>query len=130
MLIYNELVRHKCQQPLIQKGIAELDKQEKQRLLNLKKTQNQDDKNKKANNESDAKLAAHAAVTLMRMKHFDKVWPLLKHKEDPRVRSYLIHRMSKLKVDPEILIEQYKVERMTLSSELYCCALVSLVTPS
>ena len=40
-----------------------------------------------------AKRQANAAVALLRMNHPEKVWPLLKHSPDPRVRSYLIHRL-------------------------------------
>ncbi len=41
-----------------------------------------------------AKRQANAAVALLRMNQPEKVWPLLKHSPDPRVRSYLIHRLS------------------------------------
>ena len=40
-----------------------------------------------------AKRQANAAVALLRMNQPEKVWPLLKHSPDPRVRSYLIHRL-------------------------------------
>ena len=43
-----------------------------------------------------AKRQANAAVALLRMKQPGKVWPLLRHSPDPRVRSYLIHRLSPL----------------------------------
>jgi serine/threonine protein kinase/formylglycine-generating enzyme required for sulfatase activity len=43
-----------------------------------------------------AKRQANAAVALLRMKQPEKVWPLLKHSPDPRVRSYLIHRLGPL----------------------------------
>jgi hypothetical protein len=33
-----------------------------------------------------------------------KVWPLLKHSPDPRVRSYLIHRLSPLGVDAQTVL--------------------------
>ena len=36
-----------------------------------------------------AKRQANAAVALLRMNQPEKVWPLLKHSPDPRVRSYL-----------------------------------------
>ena len=41
--------------------------------------------------EALAKRQANAAVALLRMNQAEKVWPLLKHSPDPRVRSYLIH---------------------------------------
>ena len=40
-----------------------------------------------------AKRQANAAVALLKMNQPAKVWPLLKHSPDPRVRSYLIHRL-------------------------------------
>ncbi len=40
-----------------------------------------------------AKRQANGAVALLRMNQPAKVWPLLKHSPDPRVRSYLIHRL-------------------------------------
>ena len=46
-----------------------------------------------------AKRQANAAVALLRMNQPAKVWPLLKHSPDPRVRSYLIHRLSPLGAD-------------------------------
>jgi formylglycine-generating enzyme required for sulfatase activity len=46
-----------------------------------------------------AKRQANAAVALLRMKQPAKVWPLLKHSPDPRVRSYLIHRLAPLGAD-------------------------------
>ena len=42
-----------------------------------------------------AKRQANAAVALLRMNQPEKVWPLLKHSPDPRVRSYLIHRLAR-----------------------------------
>jgi formylglycine-generating enzyme required for sulfatase activity len=46
-----------------------------------------------ADRERLAKRQANAAVALLRMYQPDKVWPLLRHSPDPRVRSYLIHRL-------------------------------------
>ena len=47
-----------------------------------------------------AKRQANAAVALLRLGQPDEVWPLLKHGPDPRVRSYLIHRLSPRGADP------------------------------
>jgi formylglycine-generating enzyme required for sulfatase activity len=52
-----------------------------------------------------AKRQANAAVALLRMNQPAKVWPLLKHSPDPRVRSYLIHRFGPLGADPAALIK-------------------------
>jgi hypothetical protein len=46
-----------------------------------------------AKREKLAKRQANAAVALLRMNQTEEVWPLLKHGPDPRVRSYLIHRL-------------------------------------
>jgi hypothetical protein len=43
-----------------------------------------------------AKRQANAAVALLRMNQPEKVWLLLKHSPDPRLRSYLIHRFGPL----------------------------------
>lgn len=44
--------------------------------------------------ETLARQQANAAVALLRIKQPDKVWPLLKQQPDPRVRSYLLHRLA------------------------------------
>jgi formylglycine-generating enzyme required for sulfatase activity len=55
-----------------------------------------------------AKRQANAATALLRLGRPEKVWPLLKRAppDDPRVRTYLIHRLSPLKVDPEAVIKR------------------------
>jgi eukaryotic-like serine/threonine-protein kinase len=65
-----------------------------------------------ASREKLAKRQANAAVALLRMNQPGKVWLLLKRTppDDPRVRSYLIDRMSPLGADAEALIKQYEVE--------------------
>jgi serine/threonine protein kinase/formylglycine-generating enzyme required for sulfatase activity len=57
-----------------------------------------------------AKRQANAAVALLRLSQSDKVWPLLKHQPDPRVRSYLIHRLASLGADPAALIQRFEGE--------------------
>jgi formylglycine-generating enzyme required for sulfatase activity len=57
-----------------------------------------------------AKRQANAAVALLRMNQPAKVWPLLKHSPDPRVRSYLIHRLSPLGADAEAIIQRLDEE--------------------
>jgi formylglycine-generating enzyme required for sulfatase activity len=57
-----------------------------------------------------AKRQANAAVALLRMHQPAKVWPLLKHKPDPRVRSYLIHRLGPLRVDAATVLEKLESE--------------------
>jgi eukaryotic-like serine/threonine-protein kinase len=61
--------------------------------------------------ETLAKRQANAAVALLRMDQPAKVWPLLVHSTDPRVRSYLIHRLSSLAGDPHVIVKQLKEEK-------------------
>ena len=53
-----------------------------------------------------ARRQANAAVALVRMSTTEKVWPLLKHRPDPRVRSWLIHRLSLMGADPEVVAKR------------------------
>ena len=39
-----------------------------------------------------------------------KVWPLLKHSPDPRVRSYLIHRLGPLGADARAIVKRLDEE--------------------
>ena len=57
-----------------------------------------------------AKRQANAAVALLRMNQPEKVWPLLKHSPDPRVRSYLIHRLGPLGADAEAIVKRLDEE--------------------
>ncbi|MGO9915315.1 MAG: protein kinase domain-containing protein [Isosphaeraceae bacterium] len=57
-----------------------------------------------------AKRQANAAVALLRMNEPEKVWPLLKHRPDPRVRSYLIHRLAPLGADATAVIKHLAEE--------------------
>jgi formylglycine-generating enzyme required for sulfatase activity len=57
-----------------------------------------------------AKRKANAAVILLRMGQADKVWPLFKHSEDSRTRSYLIHRLASLGTDPQLLLNRLEQE--------------------
>ena len=57
-----------------------------------------------------AKRQANAAVALLRMHQPAKVWPLLKHSPDPRVRSYLIHRLGPLGADAGAILTQLDSE--------------------
>jgi formylglycine-generating enzyme required for sulfatase activity len=57
-----------------------------------------------------AKRQANAAVALLRLNQPAKVWPLLKHSSDPRVRSYLIHRLSPAGADAKAIVNQLESE--------------------
>ena len=56
------------------------------------------------------KRQANAAVALLRMNQPAKVWPLLKHSPDPRVRSYLIHRFGPLGADARAIVKRLDEE--------------------
>jgi serine/threonine protein kinase/formylglycine-generating enzyme required for sulfatase activity len=60
--------------------------------------------------EGFARRQANAAVALLKMGRPEKVWPLLKHTPDPRVRSYLVHRLGPLGADPQALGKRLEVE--------------------
>jgi formylglycine-generating enzyme required for sulfatase activity len=64
------------------------------------------------NREKLAKRQANAAVALLKMQQPAKVWPLLKRTppDDPRVRSYLIHRLSPLGADAGAIIGRLQEE--------------------
>ncbi len=60
--------------------------------------------------ETLAKRQANAAVAFLRMNQPTKVWPLLKHSPDPRLRSYLIDRLSPLGADAGAIVKQLDME--------------------
>lgn len=53
-----------------------------------------------------AKRQANAAVALLKMSRSENVWPILKHRPDPRARSYLVHRCSPLNVSPDSVADE------------------------
>ena len=57
-----------------------------------------------------AKRQANAAVALLRMNQPVNIWPLLKHSTDPRVRSYLIHRLSPMGADAKAIVKRLNEE--------------------
>jgi formylglycine-generating enzyme required for sulfatase activity len=61
-------------------------------------------------NEILAKRQANAAVALLRMGRPAMVWPLLRHSPDPRVRTYVIHRLGPLGADPSALAKRLDEE--------------------
>lgn len=60
--------------------------------------------------ETLAKRQANAAVALFRLNQPGKVWPLLTHSPDPRVRSYLIHRLGPMRANPQTIIHRFEEE--------------------
>jgi formylglycine-generating enzyme required for sulfatase activity len=59
-----------------------------------------------ADRERLAQRQATAAVALWRLGRSAAVWPLLAFRPDPRLRSYLLHRLKSLGADPAALAEQ------------------------
>jgi formylglycine-generating enzyme required for sulfatase activity len=57
-----------------------------------------------------AKRQANAAVALLKMGQPEQVWPVLKHSPDPRVRSYLIHRLGPMDADFRDLVRRFEEE--------------------
>ncbi|HVS40066.1 MAG TPA: bifunctional serine/threonine-protein kinase/formylglycine-generating enzyme family protein [Gemmataceae bacterium] len=57
-----------------------------------------------------AKRQANAAVALLRLGQPEAVWPLLKHRPDPRVRSYLIHYLSPRGADAAAVVRRLDEE--------------------
>lgn len=60
--------------------------------------------------ETVALRQANAAVALLRMGQTQKVWPLLKHSPDPRLRTWIIHLMSPLGVPPRLIFQRLEEE--------------------
>jgi serine/threonine protein kinase/formylglycine-generating enzyme required for sulfatase activity len=57
-----------------------------------------------------ARRQANAACGLLRLGQPDRVWPLLQHQPDPRVRSWIIHRLSPLGVDAATIVGRLQQE--------------------
>ncbi len=51
-----------------------------------------------------AQRQANAAAALLRMDVTMAVWPMLRHQPDPRLQTWLIHRMASLGVDPQQIV--------------------------
>ena len=58
-----------------------------------------------------ARRQAQAAVALLQLGAPERVWPLLEHRPDPRVRGFLIHRLEPLKAEVQTLLGRLKQER-------------------
>jgi serine/threonine protein kinase/formylglycine-generating enzyme required for sulfatase activity len=69
-----------------------------------------------------AKREANAAVALLRMDKPARVWPLLRHQRDPRLRSYLVHRMHAMGADPTGILKRLDEEPdITIRRALLLC---------
>jgi serine/threonine protein kinase/formylglycine-generating enzyme required for sulfatase activity len=53
---------------------------------------------------------ANAAIALFHWGHSDGFWPLLRHSEDPLLRTYLIDRLPHLVPDPMVLLDRLAEE--------------------
>src|SRR5262249_25966687 len=60
--------------------------------------------------EALAKRKANAAITALYLGHPDLVWQFFDHRDDPRVRSYLIHRLRPLGAEPQSLAQRLAAE--------------------
>ncbi len=60
--------------------------------------------------EMSARRKGNAGAALLRLGEVEVVWPSLRHSRDPRVRSYLIHRLSPLGVDPQAVVQRLESE--------------------
>jgi eukaryotic-like serine/threonine-protein kinase len=58
-----------------------------------------------------AKRQANAAIAMLELGAPGEVWPRLDRSPDPRVRSYIIHRLSPLGVDPQTILQRLDAER-------------------
>jgi formylglycine-generating enzyme required for sulfatase activity len=81
----------------------EIERRRKQTLATLERAIRDDDRTRSASEAEKDHLAereARAAVALFRLGSSDQVWPLLAHRSDPRIRSFLIHWLARLGDDP------------------------------
>jgi formylglycine-generating enzyme required for sulfatase activity/serine/threonine protein kinase len=53
-----------------------------------------------------ARRQANAALTLLHLGEPERLWTLLEHGKDPRLRTYLIHRFAPYGVDPHTLVQK------------------------
>jgi formylglycine-generating enzyme required for sulfatase activity len=63
-----------------------------------------------ASKDALARRQAQAAVALLQLGAPERVWPLLEHKPDPRLRSFLIHRFAPLQADVGALLDRLAEE--------------------
>jgi formylglycine-generating enzyme required for sulfatase activity len=60
--------------------------------------------------ERAAKRQANAAVALVRLGRAERVWPLLRHTPDPRLRSYLVHRLGPMGASAGAILARLETE--------------------
>jgi serine/threonine protein kinase/formylglycine-generating enzyme required for sulfatase activity len=57
-----------------------------------------------------AQRQANAASALLRLNETERVWPRLRSGPEPRERTFLIHRLGELGIDPRLLIDRFAAE--------------------
>jgi hypothetical protein len=60
--------------------------------------------------ETLARRQANAAIAALRMGYAGKVWPLLKHSPDPRLRTWIIHRLNPMGASPDKIVNRLNEE--------------------
>ena len=70
-----------------------------------------------------ASQQANCAVALLLLDQPGKVWPLLRHSPEPRLRGHLLDRIPPLGVDPRLLAERLHVEGETSARRALMLAL-------
>ena len=85
-------------------GKAQIE-QLKQKLREVMPAENQP-----AARDALARQQAEAAVVLLKLGQGHQVWPLLRHSADPSLRTYLIHDLGRLGVNPAIIIRRLESE--------------------
>jgi formylglycine-generating enzyme required for sulfatase activity len=58
-----------------------------------------------------ARRQARSAVALLQLDAAGRVWPLLRHRPDPRLRTYLIHYLGRLGTDADTLVQRLEREK-------------------
>jgi formylglycine-generating enzyme required for sulfatase activity len=70
-----------------------------------------------------ARRRGNTALVLMQLGEPDRVWPLFAQSDDPTVRSYLVHDMARVAVDPQLIIDRLVVEQDTSARRALILAL-------
>jgi serine/threonine protein kinase/formylglycine-generating enzyme required for sulfatase activity len=99
-------------------------------LLQQEITQNLRGDAADADKDALAKRQAVAAVTLVRLGNADRVWPLMQERDDPRLRTYLIHRLGPLGADWQAIVGRLGEERAVSAKRALILSLGEFATQS
>lgn len=80
--------------------------------------------------EAAAARQANAAIALALFDESGGLWPMLAHRPDPRLRTYLVHRMAPLGIDVRGLVERLKVEPDAAARQALVLAICRLAPES